>query len=203
MKQALLLIMFTVLSLIAQEKALFCPMLLSEEEQKATGYDRQRKMYPLGSRQRLSAAALKDGSDFLKKKELAKAMEEFNRAWRFDPTTPYVYWMAAIVRSMEGKDLKDSVLRKKCFEDGLKLFEMASKLIPVSEKQLKENLVLDKAETLIQYGLFLKKDNTEQAGKMFQQAEVLLKDFAPGEDERGKQIGERINDMRSRIKEAR
>ncbi|MCR5380416.1 MAG: hypothetical protein K6G44_05485 [Lentisphaeria bacterium] len=178
-------------------------MLLSEEEQKATGYDRQRKMYPLGSRQRLSAAALKDGSDFLKKKELAKAMEEFNRAWRFDPTTPYVYWMAAIVRSMEGKDLKDSVLRKKCFEDGLKLFEMASKLIPVSEKHLKENLVLDKAETLIQYGLFLKKDNPEQAGKMFQQAEVLLKDFAPGEDERGKQIGERINDMRSRIKEAR
>ena len=203
MKQALLLIMFTVLSLIAQEKALFCPMLLSEEEQKATGYDRQRKMYPLGSRQRLSAAALKDGSDFLKKKELAKAMEEFNRAWRFDPTTPYVYWMAAIVRSMEGKDLKDSALRKKCFEDGLKLFEMSSKLIPVSEKHLKENLVLDKAETLIQYGLFLKKDNPEQAGKMFQQAEVLLKDFAPGEDERGKQIGERINDMRSRIKEAR
>ena len=130
-------------------------------------------------------------------------MEEFNRAWRFDPTTPYVYWMAAIVRSMEGKDLKDSVLRKKCFEDGLKLFEMASKLIPVSEKQLKENLVLDKAETLIQYGLFLKKDNPEQAGKMFQQAEVLLKDFAPGEDERGKQVGERINDMRYRIKEAR
>ena len=78
---------------------------------------------------------------------------------------------------------------------------MASKLIPVSEKQLKENLVLDKAETLIQYGLFLKKDNPEQAGKMFQQAEVLLKDFAPGEDERGKQVGERINDMRSRIKD--
>ena len=75
MKQTLLLIMFTVLSVVAQEKALFCPMLLSEEEQKATGYDRQRKMYPLGSRQRLSAAALKDGSDFLKKKELAKAME--------------------------------------------------------------------------------------------------------------------------------
>ena len=70
MKQTLLLIMFTVLSVVAQEKALFCPMLLSEEEQKATGYDRQRKMYPLGSRQRLSAAALKDGSDFLKKKEL-------------------------------------------------------------------------------------------------------------------------------------
>lgn len=203
MKQIVLLILFAVLSVVAQEKALFCPMLLSETEQKVMGYDRQRNMYPLGSRQRLSAAALKGGSDFLKKGERAKAMEEFNRAWRFDPTNPYAYWMAAIVRSMEGQDYKDVALRKKCFDDGLKLFEIASKLVPATEKILKENLILDKGETLIQYGLFLKKDNPEQAEKLFQQAEALLKDFAPGEDERGKQVRERVSDMHSRIEKAR
>lgn len=203
MKQLLFLGLLAVLSVVAQEQASFCPMLLSEAEQKAMGYDQQRKMYSLGSRQRLSAAALKDGSDYLRKRDKAKAMEEFNRAWRFDPTTPYAYWLAAIVRSMEGQDFKDSALRKKCFEDGLKLFEMASKLVPATEKLLTENLILDKSETLIQYGLFLKKDNAEQAEKIFKQAEMLLKDFTPGEDERGKQVRERINDMHSRIKKAR
>ena len=186
-----------------EERILSCQMLLSEAEQKAQGFDRQRAMYPPDRAKRLAMMSLQAGSDFLRKKELAKAMEELNRAWRFDPTNPYPWWLAGIVRGMEAARLTNPDLRKRCFEDSLKLFTKAAAVIETSpNRELKENLALDRAETLIQYGIFLKKEHPEQTEQFFRQAEAILESIVPGRDARGGQVTERIRDMRARMNAA-
>ena len=199
-----LLLFFAVSALSAEERILSCQMLLSEAEQKALGFDRQRAMYPPDRAKRLAVMSLRDGSDFLRKEELAKAMEELNRAWRFDPSNPYPWWLAGIVRGMEAARLTNPDLRKRCFDDSLKLFDHAADIIKSSpNRELKENLALDRAETLIRYGCFLKKKHPEQAEKLFRETETLLARIMPGRDARGGKLSNRIHEMRSRMNAAR
>lgn len=198
------LLFFAAAALSAEERISPCQMLLSEAEQRAAGFDRQRAMYPPDRAKRLAAMSLRKGADFLRQEELTKAMEEMNRAWRFDPSNPYSYWLAGIVRGMEAARLTDTDLRKRCFDDSLKLFAEAAAVIGTSpNRELKENLALDRAETLIRYGLFLKKEHPERAEALFRQAEAILESIVPGRDARGGQVTERIRDMRSRMNAAR
>ena len=103
----LLLSFFAVSALSAKEQIPPCQMLLSEAEQRAAGFDRQRAMYPPDRAKRLAMMSLRDGTAFMRKGELAKAMEELNRAWQFDPSNPYSYWLAGIVRAMEAARLTE------------------------------------------------------------------------------------------------
>ena len=196
--------LFAALSLPAAEEISYCQMLLSEAEQKVQGFDRQRKLYLPERAKRLSIMAVKDGSELLRKNKLSEAMAEFNRAWRFAPANPYSYWMAAIVRSMEAMQATRDKVKKQCFEDSLKLFTKAATIIESSpNRELKENLALDRAETLIQYGIFLKKEHPEQTERFFRQAEAILESIVPGRDARGKALADRIGEMRSRMSAAR
>ena len=112
--------------------------------------------------------------------------------------------MAAILRSMEAMQTTRHEVKKQCFEDSLKLFTKAATIIESSpNRELKENLALDRTETLIQYGIFLKKEHPEQAEQLFRQAEELLKSIVPGENARGGQLSKRIRDMRSRMNAVR
>ena len=204
MKIHLVLLFFAVLSLAAAEQPLTCQMLLSEKEQKDIGLDRQRAMYPRDRAKRLAMMSLRDGMAFLDRKDLDKAMREFNRAWRFDPANPFPYWMAGIVRGIEAAQLTDPGLRKKCYDDSSSLFGKADVILRASsDGTLKENLAMDRAEALIQYGVFLKKDHPEQAEQRFREAETLLAGIVPKQDTRGKQVAERIRQMRGRIRTAR
>ena len=199
-----LLSFFAVSALSAEEQILPCQMLLSEAEQRAAGFDRQRAMYPPDRAKRLAMMSLRDGTTFMRKGELAKAMEELNRAWRFDPSNPYPYWLAGIVRGMEAARLTEPDLRKSCFDDSLKLFAKAAAIIKTSpSRELKENLALDRAETLIQYGSFLTQEHPEQAEQLFRQAEAALTVIVPGRDARGGQVAKRIREMRARMNAAR
>ena len=199
-----LLSFFAVSALSAEEQILYCQMLLSEAEQRAAGFDRQRAMYPPDRAKRLALMSLRKGTAFLRKGELAKAMGELNRAWRFDPSNPYPYWFAGIVRGMEATRLTESGLRKSCFDDSLELFAKAAVIIRSSpNRELKENLALDRAETQIQYGGFLIQEHPEQAEQLFRQAEALLEAIVPGRDARGGQVTKRIRDMRARMNAAR
>ena len=200
----ILLFLFAALSLPAAEEFSYCQMLLSEAEQKVQGFDRQRAMYPPDRAKRLAVMSLRQGSDFLRQEKLAKAMEELNRAWRFDPSNPYSYWFAGIVRGMEAARLTEPDLRKSGFDDSLKLLAKTAAIIETSpNRELKENLALDRAETLIQYGIFLKKEHPEQAEQLFQQAEAILESIIPGQDTRSGQVTERVRDMRVRMNAAR
>ena len=200
----LLLSFFAVSTLSAEEQIPPCQMLLSEAEQRAAGFDRQRAMYPPDRAKRLAMMSLRDGTAFMRKGELAKAMGELNRAWRFDPSNPYPYWLAGIVRGMEATRLTEPDLQKSCFDDSLKLFVKAAAIIKTSpSRELKENLALDRAETLIQYGSFLTREHPEQAEQLFRQAEALLAGIVPGRDARGGQVTKRIGDMRARMNAAR
>ena len=200
----ILFFLFAALSLPAAEEISYCQMLLSEAEQKVQGFDRQRKLYLPERAKRLSIMAVRDGSELLRKNKLSEAMAEFNRAWRFAPANPYSYWMAAIVRSMEAMQATRDEVKKQCFEDSLKLFTKAATIIESSpNRELKENLALDRAETLIQYGIFLKKEHPEQTERFFRQAEAILESIVPGRDASGKALADRIGEMRSRMSAAR
>jgi len=197
----ILLFLFAALSLPAAEEISYCQMLLSDAEQKVQGFDRQRKMYPPERAKRLSRMAVRDGSELLRKGRLAEAMAEFNRAWRFAPANPYSYWMAAIVRSMEAMQATRDEVKKQCFEDSLKLWEKCLPLLRGSPRDVKENFALDKAETLIRYAVFLSGTDSQKAGQLFRQADVLLKPFQPGNDPRSRMCFERAQKIRSQIPE--
>ena len=126
-------------------------------------------------------------------------MAEFNRAWRFAPANPYSYWMAAIVRSMEAMDATRPDIKKQCFEDSLKLWEKCHTLLRESPKEVKENYDMDRAETMIQYGIFLSASEPRKAGHLFRQADALLKQFHPSNDPRGQKTFERAKKMRMKI----
>ena len=74
--------------------AVECQMLLSEKEQKEILAGRR---YPPATKRRLSADAVRSGYSAINKKEFERAIEEFNRAWRFDQKNIDAYWGAAIV----------------------------------------------------------------------------------------------------------
>ena len=194
-----LFLMFAALSLAAAEEISNCQMLLSEAEQQAQGFDRQRKMYPPDRAKRLSIMAVQDGSKLLQKGKLAEAMAEFNRAWRFAPANPYSYYMAAIVRSMEAMRATQDEVKKQCFEESLKLWDKCLPLLGGSPREVKENYTLDKAETLIRYAAFLSGTDPQKAGQLFRQADLLLKPFQPGNDPRSRMCFDRAQKMRSRI----
>ena len=101
------LFFFAMSVLSAEERILPCQMLSSEAEQQAAGFDRQRAIYSPDRAKRLAMISLRDGSASLRREELAKAMEELNRAWQFDPSNPYSYWLAGIVRAMEAARLTE------------------------------------------------------------------------------------------------
>ena len=75
----------------------YCQLLLSEAEVVEQGIDRQRRMYPRGSKLRISAQAVEEGFNAATRKE---AMACFNQAWRFNPENPMAYWGAGIIRGL-------------------------------------------------------------------------------------------------------
>jgi len=66
---------------------------------------------------------------------------------------------------------------------------------------VKENFALDKAGTMIQYAVFLSGADPQKAGELFRTADVLLKQFQPGNDPRSRMCFERAQKMRSQIPE--
>ena len=109
--------------------------------------------------------------------------------------------MAAIVRSMEAMQATRHEVKKQCFEESLKLLEKCLPLLWKSPREVKENFALDKAATMIQYAIFLSGTDPQRAGQFFRQADVLLKQFQPGNDHRSRMCFERAQKMRSQIPE--
>jgi hypothetical protein len=107
----------------------YCQLLLNEAEVVEQGIDRQRRMYPRGSKLRISAQAVEEGFNAATRKE---AMACFNQAWRFNPENPMAYWGAGIIRGLEAKKFSENNMidiARKYWDDCLKLFESAEKLI--------------------------------------------------------------------------
>ena len=95
-------------------------MLLPEKEQKRILSGR---WYPPGTKLRISAAAVKDGYAALDKNNLDSAMQEFNRAWRFNPENMDAYWGAAIVMGVFTEKSKTAAEAKSFSEKSLKLMD--------------------------------------------------------------------------------
>jgi|GEM_PF-3384004 tetratricopeptide (TPR) repeat protein len=175
----ILLALFGLISgfaLMAAENAINCQMLLNQEQIEQGEFDRQRRMYPKASAQRLSQQAAQAG---FASKDPETAMSKFNQAWRFDPKNPMAYWGAGIIRGWEAENASNEELRRNCWRDCVKLFEQAAALMTEqSDTTLQENFALDYAETRLQYGIFLQKENPTEAEQAFRQAEKRLKPLA-------------------------
>ncbi|MGE4563678.1 MAG: hypothetical protein AB7F32_02310 [Victivallaceae bacterium] len=94
----------------------------------------QRMIYPGVSKKRIAAKAVKDGFALLGKKQLPEAMNEFNRAWRFDPDHYASWWGAGIVRGMQAEPEADQDRRCQYIADSVKLLEKTVELAPIQEK---------------------------------------------------------------------
>ena len=148
-------------------------MLLPEKEQKEILSGR---WYPQSTKLRLSAAAIKDGYAALDKKDLASAMKEFNRAWRFNPKNIDAYWGAAIVMGLYAEKANTTSEAKSFIEKSLKLFEITQKYLSGNIIE-KENFQLDYAASFYVAGMILLKSDKAAAEKYFLEAEKIWLPF--------------------------
>lgn len=205
MRSVFVLCLVAIAALTAHGGLLKCQMLMSPEEQTRMGYDRQRRMYPPERAKRLAAQAAAQGMKLMERRDLAGAMAEFNRAWRFCPDDPYCYWMGGIVRGIEALNATDPALRSRAFQESLRLFDEARKRLDGGRIEL-ENLALDRAETLICYGEFLQSGRSPEAARYLDEAESILTPFARYrklDDRRSRQITSRADDQLKRLRRAR
>lgn len=153
--------------------AVECQMLLPEKEQKEILSGR---WYPQSTKLRLSVAAIKDGYAALDKKDLASAMKEFNRAWRFNPKNIDAYWGAAIVMGLYAEKANTTSEAKSFIEKSLKLFEITQKYLSGNIIE-KENWLLDYAASFYVAGMILLKSDKTAAEKYFLEAEKIWLPF--------------------------
>ena len=158
--------------------AVDCQMLLPEKEQKRILSGR---WYPQGTKLRLSVAAIKAGFAALDKKDLGKAMREFNRAWRFNPENMDAYWGAAIVMGLYAEKAQNTAEAKNFIEKSLKLFELARKYLSGNIIE-KENFQLDYAASFYVAGQILFKSDKKAAEKYFLEAEKIWLPFLNNRD---------------------
>lgn len=144
-------------------------MLLPESEQQKILSTRN---YPPNAKQRLSAQAAQDGYTALARKDLDKAMHEFNRAWRFNPQNIDAYWGAAIVSGLQAENTAKFSEAQKRIENSLKLFKLAEKYLSGNRIE-KENYQLDYAASCYAAGLIILKSEKSSAEKYFAEAEKL------------------------------
>ena len=144
-------------------------MLLPESEQQKILSTRN---YPPNARQRLSAKAAQAGYAALARKELNNAMQEFNRAWRFNPQNIDAYWGAAIVSGLQAETTAKASEAQKRIENSLKLFKLAEKYLSGNRIE-KENYQLDYAASCYAAGVIMLKSEKTSAEKYFAEAEKL------------------------------
>ena len=159
--------------------AVDCQMLLPEKEQQRILFERW--WYPLGTKLRLSVAAIKDGFAALDEKDLDSAMKEFNRAWRFNPENIDAYWGAAIVMGLYAEKAQNTAEAKNFIEKSLKLFELARKYLS-GDIIVKENFQLDYAASFYVAGQILLKSDKKSAEKYFLEAEKIWLPFLNNRD---------------------
>ena len=150
--------------------AVDCQMLLPEKEQQRILFERW--WYPLGTKLRLSVAAIKDGFAALDEKDLDSAMKEFNRAWRFNPENMDAYWGAAIVMGLYAEKAKTIAEAKSFIEKSLRLFEIAQSHLSGNIIE-KENWLLDYAASFYMAGKLSFKSDKTAAEKYFLEAEKI------------------------------
>ena len=146
-----------------------CQMLLPEKEQKRV---LSWRWYPAGTKLRLSAAAAKNGYKALSRKDLDSAMNEFNRAWRFNQKNIDAYWGAAIVMGLYAEEAKTTDEAMCLIKKSLRLFDLTKKYL--SGKTIEtENWQLDYAGSFYAAGKILFKTDKSAAEKYFLEAEKL------------------------------
>jgi len=169
-----------------------CQMLLPPEKQQEHLYGRN---YPPSSKLRISKRAAADGFAALERKDLNKAMTEFNRAWRFRQDNPVAYWGAAIVYSLRsgepGKKPEEALLD---IRKALRLFDLAEKYLDQSGAEMRKNLLMDRAAGIYAEAKILKRLNDSAAETRFADAEKIwlsiLKSSAAS-TQRGKLVRQR------------
>ena len=157
------------LTVIPAFAAVKCQMLLPEKEQKRILSGR---WYPLPSKLRLSAAAVRDGYAALDRNDTDAAMQEFNRAWRFNQKNIDAYWGAAIVMGLQAEKVQTFSEAVAMIKNSLQLFDMAKKYLS-GEKIEKENWQLDYAASLYVAGKIHSASDKTAAEKYFLEAEKL------------------------------
>ncbi|MGN1364704.1 MAG: tetratricopeptide repeat protein [Victivallis vadensis] len=149
----------------------YAQALLNEKEQVDQGFVRQRKHYSTVEAQRISNESCERGWKLLfRDKNLPSAMNEFNRAWRFNPDNYQVYWGSGIICSIQG-EIK-SLDQEKFLNQGIVLLEKALNL---SNSNDRSNIAVDLANAYNGLGvMMLNNENPRKALQLFDKSQEIL-----------------------------
>ena len=145
--------------------------LLNEKEQVDQGFVRQRKHYNTLVAQRISSESCARGWKFLfQDKNLPSAMNEFNKAWRFNPDNCQVYWGGGIICSIQGEN--KSADQEKFLNQGIILLKKA---LDLSDNNNRNNIALDLANAYNGLGVMMSNnENRPKAIQLFDQSQEIL-----------------------------
>ena len=157
--------------------------LLNEKEQVDQGFVRQRKHYNALVAQRISSESCARGWKFLfQDMNLPSAMNEFNKAWRFNPDNYQVYWGSGIICSIQG-EIK-SADQEKFLNQGIILLKKA---LDLSENNNRNNIALDLANAYNGLGvMMLNNENRPKAIQLFDQSQEILSSVIKKDSKNGR-----------------
>ena len=157
--------------------------LLNEKEQVDQGFVHQRKHYNTLVAQRISNESCERGWKLLfQDNNLPSAMDEFNKAWRFNPENYQVYWGSGIICSIQGEN--KSVDQEKFLNQGITLLKKA---LDLSDKNNRNDIALDLANAYNGLGvMMLNNENRPKAIQLFDQSQEILNSVIKEDSKNGR-----------------
>lgn len=183
MKCCLLIVFILFLSMSYAAEIPSALALLNEKEQVDQGFARQRKHYNTLVAQRISSESCERGWKFLlQDNNLPSAMNEFNKAWRFNPDNCQVYWGSGIICSIQG-EIK-SPDQEKFLNQGIILLKKA---LDLSDNNNRNNIALDLANACNGLGvMMLNNENRPKAIQLFDQSQEILSSVIKKDSKNGR-----------------
>ncbi|WP_288590850.1 tetratricopeptide repeat protein [uncultured Victivallis sp.] len=183
MKCCLLIVFILFLSMSYATEIPYAQALLNEREQVDQGFVRQRKHYNTLDAQRISNESCERGWKFLfQDKNLPLAMNEFNKAWRFNPDNYQVYWGSGIICSIQG-EIK-SLAQEKFLNQGIILLKKA---LDLSNNNNRHNIALDLANAYNGLGIMmLNNENHPKAIQLFDKSQEILNSVIKEDSKNGR-----------------
>lgn len=173
---------FLLFPLLRAEQSIYAQPLLSQEEQRKRGFEHPMPAQDVARAERISNEASKKGWEFLKDQNLLVAMQEFNRAWRYNPLNYQAFWGCGVVYSILGTQ---NTPRQEEYLKGAETLIESS--LALASDLLKEDVKPDLGAVYNQIGIWAQKRKDEpQAQAYFNKARKVLEPLRSSASSKGR-----------------
>ncbi len=158
--------------LLAEDKIPDAQALLTGLQQTKSSFEQRYQFYRGEISKETSQKACNKGWNLLfQDNNKIKAMDEFNKAWRFDPDNFQAYWGSGIIYGMVANENSSSC--EQYLKDSIRLLEKSLELVVAHAA--KRNVTFDLVDAYNRIGIFyLNATNKEKADFYFAKSENIL-----------------------------